>query len=101
MIQYLPLAVVVPKGQEMRQAEIYAAQRPGHFAFWGLAGRPLMHYGKEAGLVVQEVDFKTLRRGMTVIYLTEIGTRMGGLLVAQQEDGWEVRNWGPTPGNAS
>lgn len=94
MIQYLPLAVVVAKGEEMRQAESYAANHPGHIALWGVSSRPLAHYGTQAALVVKEVDFSELRRGMTVVYVTEIGTRAGGLLIRQQDEGWVVKDWG-------
>lgn len=94
MIQYLPLAVVVPKGEEMRRAEDYADHHPGHVALWGVSPRPLAYYGDHAGLVVKEVDFNELRQGMTVIYVTEIGTRAGGLLVRPQDEGWVVKDWG-------
>ncbi|HWA08511.1 MAG TPA: hypothetical protein VG838_03505 [Opitutaceae bacterium] len=102
MVQYLPLAVVVPKGEEMRRAEEYAGRQPHLTAFWGVSPRPLAYYGDHAGLVVKEVDFSELRRGMTVIYVNPLGVRVGGLLVRGEPAGWVVKDWGapetkPTP----
>jgi hypothetical protein len=94
MIQYLPMAVVVAKGEEMKRADEFAANHPGHIALWGISSRPLAHYGTQAAMVVKEVEFGELRRGMTVVYVTEMGARAGGLLVRQQDEGWVVKDWG-------
>lgn len=94
LIQYLPSAVVVPKGTEMRSAENYAAAHPGHTALWGVTARPIPHYGDRAGLVVKETPFDELRRGMTIVYLTQMGVQAGGLLVSKHPAGWRVKDWG-------
>jgi hypothetical protein len=96
MVQYLPAAVVVPRGQEMAAAEAYAAGHPGHRAMWGESSRPLPYYGDRAGMVVKEVVYADLRRGMTVVYLTQMGVQAGGLLVSKERGGWRVKDWGAT-----
>lgn len=94
MVQYLPAAVVVPAGQEMAAAEAYAASHPGHQALWGVVSRPLPYYGDHAGLVVREIAYGELRRGMTVVYVTAMGVQAGGLLVSKERNGWRVKDWG-------
>lgn len=94
MVQYLPAAVIVPRGQEMAAAETYAASHPGHRALWGEISRPLPYYGDRAGLVVKETAYGDLRRGMTVVYLTQMGVHAGGLLVSKERGGWHVKDWG-------
>jgi hypothetical protein len=98
MVQYLPLAVVVPQGEELKRAEAYAATHPGHFAYLAVMSHPLSPYGERAGIVARDVDWSELKRGMTVVYLAQKDGMMvgmgAGLLVEKVGDGWTYRSWG-------
>jgi hypothetical protein len=98
MVEYLPMAIVVPKGEELKQAEQYAAAHPGHYAFLAVMSRPIMPYGGRAGLVCKDVPWPELKRGMTVVYLAQRGEMVGGmgagLLVEKTEEGWLFKSWG-------
>jgi hypothetical protein len=98
MVQYLPLAVVVPKGDELKRAEEYADAHPGHFAYLAVMSHPLSPYGERAGIVARDLDWHELKRGMTVVYLAQRDGMMvgmgAGLLVEKIGDGWMYRSWG-------
>ncbi len=97
-VQYLPLAVVVPKGQELQKAEEYAKAHPGHFAYLAVMSRPLSPYGGKAGLVARDLAWSELQRGMTVVYLAQrdgmVGGMGAGLLIEKEGEGWLFKSWG-------
>lgn len=88
-----PLAVLVAPDTVMNTAFTYSDQHPGTFVMPIVGDDMLPRYPKGTALVVQPSDFKTLKRGMTVVYLTRGGGRTAHVLTLQTPDGWATRGF--------
>ena len=88
VVRNAPVPTLVQRGQELATAERAAARDEACFALVG-AGRsmePLYAHG--TAIVVREQSFRTLRRGMAVVYRNQANRYVAHLLVEEVAAGW-------------
>ena len=88
IIKQTPQATLVTNGQQMKQAEAAAAQIMGAQAFWGVGASMEPLYPSHAAIVVAPIDYKELKKGMTVLYVNRRGRMVCHSLTGDLPKGW-------------
>lgn len=83
-----------------QDAELLAAREPGREVLFGAGESMAPVYGDGSVLVTRPIDYRQLRAGMTVVYVTVEGHRVAHRLIRQEDHGWRaqgINNATPDP----
>jgi hypothetical protein len=88
ILKQTPEATLVPEGQQMKVAEMAAADMPGAQTFWGVGGSMEPLFAPKTAIIVQQVAFSDLKKGMTVVYVDRRGCMIAHALTGDLPNGW-------------
>ena len=91
IISHTPAPRLVAEGQQLKTAEMAAAQLPGAQAFWGIGGSMEPLYATNTAIIVQEIKYDDIKKGMTVVYLKSTGVRVCHSVVGETRGGYLVQ----------
>lgn len=91
IISQTPAPRLVAEGKQLRTAEEAAAKLPGAQAFWGIGRSMEPLYATNTAVVVQEIDYEEIKKGMTVVYLKSTGVRVCHSVVGETTGGYLVQ----------
>jgi hypothetical protein len=94
IIKETPDATVVSAGEQMKRAEQAAAEIPGATAFWGVGRSMEPLYTSRTAIVVAPINFKHLKKGMTVVYTNSRGRMVAHSLTGDLPKGWIAQGVG-------
>jgi hypothetical protein len=86
--QKAPALRYVPRGQQLATAEAHAARQDRAFALIGSVRSMEPMYPSGTAVVVQERDYKSLEKGMPVVYRNSRGFYVAHMLVWDLPSGW-------------
>lgn len=85
---HTPAAKLVDAGREMAEAEKLAATLPNAKAYWGVGQSMQPLYTANTAIVVQEIDYDDIKRGMTVVYKSGRGNVVAHPVVDETKGGF-------------
>jgi signal peptidase I len=90
IITRTPAPRLVTEGEQLKVAQKVAAEMTKARAFWGIGRSMEPLYATNTAVIVQEINYDDIKKGMTVVYMKSTGVRVchsvvgetrGGLLV--------------------
>ena len=94
IITQTPESKLVPAGTQMKAAETAASQIQGATAFYGVGNSMEPLFASRTAVVVAPVQFKQLRKGMTVVYVNNRGRMVAHSLTGDLPKGWIAQGVG-------
>jgi hypothetical protein len=94
IIAQTPNSTLVTAGNQMKYAEEAAATIPGAAALWGVGRSMEPLFSSETAIVVAPVNFKSLKKGMTVVYINGDGRMVAHSLIGDLPRGWIAQGVG-------
>lgn len=94
ILRRTPAPMIVAAGRELAAAEKHAAVLPRAQAFLGIGSSMEPVYAPNTAIVVQQIDFDDLQKGMTVVYVSHRGTRVAHTVVGETRGGYIVQGVG-------
>lgn len=94
ILKETPETTLVAAGTQMKAAEAAAEQLYGATAFWGVGRSMEPLYTSQTAIVVAQVPFKELRKGMTVVYMNSRGRMVAHSLKGDLPKGWIAQGVG-------
>jgi signal peptidase I len=91
LLTQTPSPRIVAEGSQLKTAEAAAANLPAAHAFWGIGQSMEPLYATNTAVVVQDMDYEHLKRGMTVVYLKSTGVRVCHTIVGETTGGYLVQ----------
>lgn len=91
IIERTPAPRLVAEGEQLKTAEQFAASLPHAQALWGIGRSMEPLYAPNTAVVVQEIDYNKLKKGMTVVYLKSNGRRVAHSIVGETRGGFLVQ----------
>ncbi len=91
IIAHSPDPKFVPYGQELKAAEMVAAQTPNAIAYLGIGASMEPLYPPNTAVVVAPIEYGSIKKGMTVVYLDCDGQRVAHCVVGENRAGYLVR----------
>ena len=91
IIQNTPVPRLVAEGQQLKTAEKVAAGIPGAQALWGIGRSMEPLYATNTAVIVQEIKYDDLKKGMTVVYIKSNGRRVAHSIVGETRGGFLVQ----------
>ncbi len=91
IISLTPAPRLVAEGCQLKAAEAAAAALPDAHAFRGIGRSMEPLYATDTAIVVQEIDYEHIRKGMTVVYLKSTGVRVCHSVVGETKGGYLVQ----------
>ncbi len=91
IIQNTPAPRLVAEGQQLKTAEKVAAGIPGAQALWGIGRSMEPLYATNTAVIVQEIKYDDLKKGMTVVYIKSNGRRVAHSIVGETRGGFLVQ----------
>ena len=91
IIERTPAPRLVAEGKQLKTAEEFAAKLPGAHALWGIGRSMEPLYATNTAVVVQEIDYDDLKKGMTVVYVKSNGRRVAHSIVGETRGGFLVQ----------
>lgn len=91
IITRTPSPRLVNEGSQLKTAEAAAAALPHAQAFWGIGRSMEPLYATNTAVVVQEIDYEHIKKGMTVVYLKSTGVRVCHSVVGETTGGYLVQ----------
>ncbi len=88
--QHTPAPVIVEKGSEMQLAEQEAAKVGGQ-ALWGIGSSMEPLYAPGTAVVVKEVAYNDIKKGMTVVYRKPNGRYVAHSVIGEDGKGYIVQ----------
>lgn len=88
--QHTPAPVIVEKGSEMQLAEQEAA-RIGGQALWGIGSSMEPLYAPGTAVVVKEMAYNDIKKGMTVVYRKPNGRYVAHSVIGEDGKGYIVQ----------
>lgn len=88
--QNTPAAVIVDKGQEMKTAE-KLAQENGGTALWGIGHSMEPLYAPGTAVVVKEIAYDDIKKGMTLVYRKANGGLVAHSVIDEDRRGYVVQ----------
>jgi signal peptidase I len=88
ILKRTPAAMLVSEGQELATAEKHAAALPRAQAFLGVGSSMEPLYAPNTAVVVQEIDYDDIAKGMTVVYVSRHGHRVAHTVVGETRGGF-------------
>jgi hypothetical protein len=94
IIKETPESILVPTGTQMKRAEAAAAGIHGGIAFYGVGQSMEPLFASKTAIVVAPVNFKELKKGMTVVYMNSRGRMVAHSLKGDLPKGWIAQGVG-------
>jgi signal peptidase I len=91
IISRTPAPRLVAEGQQLKTAEAAAARLANAQAFWGIGRSMEPLYATNTALIVQEIKYDDIKKGMTVVYLKSTGVRVCHSVVGETRGGFLVQ----------
>jgi len=91
IIERTPAPRLVSEGAQLKTAEKFAATLPGAHALWGIGRSMEPLYAPNTAVVVQEINYDDLKKGMTVVYVKNNGRRVAHSIVGETRGGFLVQ----------
>lgn len=91
IISQTPSPRLVAEGRQLKAAEAAAAALPGAQAFWGIGRSMEPLYATNTAIVVREIAYDDIKKGMTVVYLKSSGVRVCHSVVGETAGGYLVQ----------
>jgi hypothetical protein len=88
ILRHTPAPMIVAAGHELDTAEKHAAALAGAQAFRGVGRSMEPVYAPNTAIVVQALSYETLKKGMTVVYVSRRGTRVAHTIVGETRGGY-------------
>lgn len=88
IMKQTPESTIVAAGEQMKRAEAAAAEIQGATAFWGVGNSMEPLYSSHTAIVVAPINFKELKKGMTVVYINSRGRMVAHSLTGDLPKGW-------------
>lgn len=94
IIKQTPESTIVTAGEQMKRAEAAAAEIQGASAFWGVGSSMEPLFTSRTAIVVAPINFKELKKGMTVVYINSRGRMVAHSLIGDLPKGWIAQGVG-------
>lgn len=94
IIKQTPESTLVPTGEQLKRAEAAAATIRGASAFWGVGESMEPLFASGTAIVVAPIEFKKLKKGMTVVYINRRGRMVAHSLKGDLPKGWIAQGVG-------
>jgi hypothetical protein len=94
ILKATPESIIVAAGTQMKRAETAAAEIPGASAFWGVGSSMEPLFTSKTAIVVAPINFKELKKGMTVVYISSRGRMVAHSLTGDLPKGWIAQGVG-------
>lgn len=91
IIERTPAPRLVAEGSELKAAEARAAALPNAHALWGIGRSMEPLYATNTAVVVQEINYDDIKKGMTVVYVKSNGRRVAHSVVGETRGGFLVQ----------
>ena len=91
IISRTPAPRLVADGQQLKSAEAAAARLSKAQAFWGIGRSMEPLYATNTAIIVQEIKYDDIKKGMTVVYLKSTGVRVCHSVVGETRGGFLVQ----------
>ena len=91
IIERTPAPRLVAEGTQLKTAEKFAATLPRAQALWGIGRSMEPLYAPNTAVVVQEIDYDDIKKGMTVVYVKNNGRRVAHSVVGETRGGFLVQ----------
>lgn len=91
IIQHTPAPRLVAEGHQLQTAEKIAAEIPGAQALWGIGRSMEPLYATNTAVVVEEINYDNIKKGMTVVYIKRNGHRVAHSVVGETRGGFLVQ----------
>jgi signal peptidase I len=91
IIERTPAPRLVAEGSELKAAEARAAALPNAHALWGIGRSMEPLYATNTAVVVQEIKYDDIKKGMTVVYVKSNGRRVAHSVVGETRGGFLVQ----------
>lgn len=91
IIERTPAPRLVAQGSELKAAEARAATLPNAQALWGIGTSMEPLYATNTAVVVQEIKYDDIKKGMTVVYVKSNGRRVAHSVVGETRGGFLVQ----------
>lgn len=91
IIERTPAPRLVAEGAQLKTAEKFAAHLPRAHALWGIGRSMEPLYAPNTAVVVQEINYEDLKKGMTVVYVKNNGRRVAHSIVGETRGGFLVQ----------
>ena len=91
IIEHTPAPRLVAAGSELKTAEARAALLPNAHALWGIGTSMEPLYATNTAVIVQEIKYDDIKKGMTVVYMKSTGRRVAHSVVGETRGGFLVQ----------
>lgn len=91
IIERTPAPRLVAEGTQLKTAEQVAAKIPGAQALWGIGRSMQPLYATNTAVIVQEINYDDIKKGMTVVYVSSSGRRVAHSIVGETRGGFLVQ----------
>lgn len=91
IIERTPAPRLVADGTQLKTAEQFAATLSRAHALWGIGRSMEPLYAANTAVVVQEIDYDDIKKGMTVVYVKSNGRRVAHSVVGETRGGFLVQ----------
>lgn len=91
IIERTPAPRLVAEGAQLKTAEKAAAALPRAHALWGIGSSMEPLYATNTAVVVQEIEYDAIKKGMTVVYVKSNGRRVAHSVVGETRGGFLVQ----------
>lgn len=89
IITRTPAPRLVAEGTQLKTAEKFAAALPGRaHALWGIGRSMEPLYATNTAVVVEEISYDDIKKGMTVVYVKNNGRRVAHSIVGETRGGF-------------
>jgi len=86
-----PAPRLVTEGEQLKQAQQFAAQIKDATAFLGIGQSMEPLYAPNTAVVVAPISYNNIKKGMTVVYVKHNGRRVAHSVIGETRDGYLVQ----------
>lgn len=94
ILRRTPVPMMVAEGRELAAAEKHAAALPGAQAFLGIGRSMEPLYAPNTAIVVEQIDYDDLKKGMTVVFVSRRGARVAHVVIGETRGGYITQGAG-------
>ncbi len=91
IIERTPAPQLVAEGSQLKSAETLAATMPRAHALWGIGSSMEPLYAPNTAVVVQQINYDDIKKGMTVVYIKSNGRRVAHSVIGETRGGFIVQ----------